>query len=301
MAHVVCVGISVYDIVLRLDAMPIEPIKHYAHGRSETTGGIAANAARAVVRLGGRAVLGSRIGNDLAGRSVLAELEREGVDVGAVHVLPSGRTSLSAVLIDAAGERLLVNDSDPATLRGSEGVPFAAIDRADALLADTRWAEGALHAVLRARQRGIPRVLDFDRTPDFGGAGELVREASHIVFGRQGLTGFTGHDDPVAGLNAVRAMTDAWLAVTRSHEGIWWLDPEGTARHMPVFRVEVVDTLAAGDIFHGAFALALAQGMDEPAALRFANAAAAIKCTRPGGGLGAPRLDEVLTFLKEHP
>ena len=70
-------------------------------------------------------------------------------------------------------------------------------------------------------------------------------------------------------------------------------------RHERAFAVPVVDTLGAGDIFHGAFALALGQGRSETLALRFANAAAALKCTRPGGGAGAPWRHEVEAFLKE--
>ena len=67
----------------------------------------------------------------------------------------------------------------------------------------------------------------------------------------------------------------------------------GALRRMPVFAVEAVDTLGAGDIFHGAFALALAEGRDEVAAMRFGAAAAALKCTRFGGIAGTPRRAEV--------
>ena len=60
-----------------------------------------------------------------------------------------------------------------------------------------------------------------------------------------------------------------------------------------------VDTLGAGDVWHGAFALRLAEGADELTAIRFASAAAALKCTRPGGRMGAPSRAEVAAFLKE--
>ena len=70
-------------------------------------------------------------------------------------------------------------------------------------------------------------------------------------------------------------------------------------RRMPVVAVEAVDTLAAGDVFHGAFALALAERMEETQALRFAAASAALKCTRHGGGAGAPRRAEVQHVLRE--
>jgi sulfofructose kinase len=298
MATVVCVGISVHDIVFRMTELPRAQVKHYALGRSEVTGGIAANAARTVARLGGRAVLGSRLGEDLAATSVLRELAAEGVDVRAVHAVPGGRTSLSAVMIDPGGERMLVNDTDPRTLASTEGVPLAAIERADAVLADTRWADGATLAVRGARLRGIPAVLDFDRAPEAGGTDELLVTASHVLFGRQGLLELIGSDEPGEGLGRVRARSRAWLGVTRGEEGVFWLE-DGSLRHLPAHAVAAVDTLAAGDVFHGAFALALAEGESEPVALRFANAAAAIKCTRPGGGAGAPRRAEVEELLRK--
>lgn len=301
MARVVCVGISVVDYVLAVDRLPEARVKHYASGRLEVTGGIAANGARAVARLGGEAVLVSRVGDDLPGRTVRTDLAAEpGVDVRALHVLAGARTSLSAVLIDPTGERTLVNDTDPRTLRGLDGVAPGAFEGADAVLADPRWTDGARVAVAAARELGVPGVLDFDRVPDHGGTAELLELASHVVFGREGLAAFAGTEDVPAGLRHARgAAPGAWLAVTVGEAGVHWLDPAGGVRHAPAFPVTAVDTLAAGDVFHAAFALALAEGRPEPEAVRFASAAAALKCTRPGGGAGAPRRAEVDALLGE--
>jgi sulfofructose kinase len=70
--------------------------------------------------------------------------------------------------------------------------------------------------------------------------------------------------------------------------------------HDPAFPITAVDTLAAGDVWHGAFALGLAEGMPEREAVRFASATSALKCTRFGGRAGAPRRAEVERFLEEH-
>jgi sulfofructose kinase len=298
MAKVVCVGISVFDYVFRVERLPEAHIKHYALDRLEVSGGIAANAARAVARLGGEAALVSRVGDDLPGRGVRDELAKERIDLAGLHTLAGARTSLSAVMIDRSGERMLVNDTDPRTLQGLEGVEPGLFAGADAVLADTRWADGAGAAVRAAHGLGVPSVLDFDRVPDFGGTAEVLAGASHVVFGRQGLAQLTGDNDPARGIRRARELSPAWLAVTSSAEGVHWLD-SGSVRHEPAFAVPAVDTLGAGDIFHAAFALALAEGRDEPAGLRFASAAAALKCTRPGGGAGAPWRHEVEAFLKE--
>jgi sulfofructose kinase len=89
-----------------------------------------------------------------------------------------------------------------------------------------------------------------------------------------------------------------FLAVTNGPEGVYWLDGDAV-RHMPAFKVDAVDTLGAGDTFHGAFTLRLAETGDAIESLRFASAVAAIKCTRFGGTSGAPTRDEVDAFLKE--
>jgi len=82
---------------------------------------------------------------------------------------------------------------------------------------------------------------------------------------------------------------------------VFWIEAgeRQGVRHLPAFAVPVVDTLAAGDVFHGAFALELARGKAAADALRFAAAAAAIKCTRPGGRGGSPSRDEVEKFLSK--
>ena len=102
---------------------------------------------------------------------------------------------------------------------------------------------------------------------------------------------------PGRGLLAMRDRTDAFLAVTTGAGGVWWLDGS-EIRNQPAFPVEVVDTVGAGDVFHGALALALAERQPEPAALRFASAAAALKCARPGGRAGTPARSEVEELLK---
>jgi sulfofructose kinase len=139
-------------------------------------------------------------------------------------------------------------------------------------------------------------VLDGDGP--MGEADQLVTLATHLVFSAEGLRATTGSSDLWAGLERVGAHTQAFLAVTDGANDILWR--EGSAlRRLPVFAVEAIDTLAAGDVFHGAFVLALAEGRGEVEALRFAAATAAIKCTRFGGGAGAPNRADVDAFLAE--
>jgi sulfofructose kinase len=116
------------------------------------------------------------------------------------------------------------------------------------------------------------------------------------VFSAEGLRATAGRHDLVEGLRALAGATPAWLCVTDGPNGAWWLEG-ATIRHCPAFPVVAVDTLGAGDVFHGAFVLRLAEGADVESAVRFSAAAAAIKCTRFGGRAGAPSRPEVEAFL----
>lgn len=124
-----------------------------------------------------------------------------------------------------------------------------------------------------------------------------MRSASHVAFSQAALAATAETNDPVAGLLRMRAETSAWLAVTAGEEGAWWLDGD-SVQHVPAFAVEVVDTVGAGDVFHGALALGLGEGQDEASAIRFAAAAAAVKCTKPGGRAGVPTRPEVEALLE---
>jgi sulfofructose kinase len=88
------------------------------------------------------------------------------------------------------------------------------------------------------------------------------------------------------------------VSVTLGENGVQWLDGD-VVKSLEAFVVDVVDTAAAGDVFHGAFALALAEGLDEPAGFRFAAAAAALKCARPRARAGMPdrpAVDELVAY-----
>jgi sulfofructose kinase len=165
------------------------------------------------------------------------------------------------------------------------------------VLGDTRWEEGARHLFALARAAGIPAIFDGDRRP---ADPALLDLSTHVVFSEQGLAELAGTDDRRAALRRVAAGRDAFIAVTAGADGVYAVQG-GEIRHHPGFAVAAVDTLGAGDVWHGAFALGLGEGMTEAEAIRLASAVAALKCTRPGGSFGTPTRDEVAHFLKSRP
>jgi sulfofructose kinase len=174
-------------------------------------------------------------------------------------------------------------------------LPESLPDGVNVVLGDTRWPEGAAHLFRAARSAGAQAVLDGDRKPALP---EVMTLATHVAFSAQGVSEITGIADPVEALRALADGASNWLAVTDGERGVFFVE-DGAIAHEPAFRVDTVDTLGAGDVWHGAFALALAEGMSEREAVRFASAVAAIKCTRFGGRAGIPRRAEVDAFLEE--
>jgi len=110
------------------------------------------------------------------------------------------------------------------------------------------------------------------------------------------LRATAGMDDLAEALARVSRLTPTFLAVTNGDQGVVWRE-DGAARAIPAFPVQAVDTLGAGDVFHGAFSLAIAEGAQLAPALRFGAAAAALKCSRFGGAFAAPQRAEVEVLL----
>ncbi|WP_342358501.1 PfkB family carbohydrate kinase [Terrarubrum flagellatum] len=295
MISVLCLGIATQDHVYGVPGFPTTGEKHRAHSVEIVGGGIAANASVAVARLGGRALLASRLGEDSTGRNIIEALEAEGVDCSLCRRFPGLKSSSSAVLVDGAGERMVINYADPGIPDDPSWLPADLPRGVQSVMADTRWQAGALRMFGAARAAGAFGVLDGDRAPENR---ELLSAATHLVFAMQAAREMTGHDDALQAIRAFPAPDHVSLAITDGVRGTY-LRQGREIIVTPAFPVTAVDTLGAGDVFHGAFAYALAAGMDELQAIRFSSATAAIKCTRFGGRAGAPRLAEVEAFLRE--
>jgi sulfofructose kinase len=291
---ILCAGIIVLDEVFRVDRFPQPDAKTQAQSFFIVNGGCAANAAVAIARLGGRAALAGPLGEDSNGDRVLAALAREEIDCTGCQRLAGVPTALSAIFIDARGDRMIVTHCDDRLAAATPADAADLVAGADAVVADNRFPEFVRPICVAARARGLTVVLDADRPTQT--SDELFRIATHVVFSAECLRATTGLDDLGAALSRIAGETGAFLAVTNGPDDVLWLEGR-TLQRSPVFAVAAVDTLGAGDVFHGAFTLALAEGRDLAAAMRFAAAAAGLKCTRVGGSAGAPTRDEVDALL----
>jgi sulfofructose kinase len=294
--RIICVGHAALDRIYRIEAFPPHPTKVRALEHVEAGGGMAANAAVAVARLGGKAELWSRVGDDSAGKTICAGLKAEHVDVRYVQSFEGARSSTSAIIVDDRGERLIVGQRDAGMPSGTSWLPLERIREADAVLGDLRWLEGVRTVFARARKDRVPTVLDADLGAREALAG-LLKLTDYAIFSAPALREFAAAGDDTDRLGHVLSLGPRHAGVTLGSAGYQWRERQGGG-HLPAFSVSVTDTTGAGDAFHGTFALMLAEGRDSAESARMAVAAAALKCTRLGSRSGLPTRTALEAFVR---
>src|SRR4029079_4225257 len=168
----------------------------------------------------------------------------------------------------------------------------------DAVLLDNRYPNFVMPICKAAQARGIPRVLDLDKAAPLDDP--LLMACTHVISSAEALRGSTGLNDLRAAIKKLGQSFKSFLAFTDGSDGVYWLE-DGDVPHMTACKVTAIDTLGAGDVFHGAFAFRLVETGNVRDALRFAGAAAAIKCMRFVGLMGAAARAEVDDFLIKNP
>lgn len=273
MTRVVCCGLSTLDLRYDVDAPPGPDRKVTARALAIDAGGPALNAARTVVALGGSATLVTAIGSGPVGDLVRAHLR----GVAVVDLAPAGWSApVSTVMVDRAGRRAVVSTNAAGLDTGGLPDTGPALD-GDVLLVDGHLAAASLALATAARSRGIPVILDG------GSWKQVVPELAPMLTVAALSADFslpTG-DDPLswflANGTAVALRTDGAAPVqVRAGTSSW---------NVPVPPVDAVDTLGAGDVFHGALAFALARRAALPDAVAGACVIAA-ESVRHRGALG---------------
>ncbi|MDQ1195105.1 sugar kinase [Agrobacterium sp. SORGH_AS 787] len=287
--HVLCVGAAVLDTLFRVHDMPTGQGKVLPYEMLQIAEGMASSAAYTVYRMGGRASLWGAVGDDETGARILRDLSESGIDTSGMTVAKGARSALSTILIDDRGERLIVPFYDHRLHENKRSCTQADLAPFDAVLVDVRWPELALDVLTVARQLGKPAILDGDVAP-VQTLERLAPAASHIIFSEPAAARLTGLSDVSAMLTVLHARyPETFIAVTAGSSGCYWTEArDPTVHFQSTMAIEAVDTLAAGDVFHGTFALAVAEGMESRTAIQLSSVAAALKCQVFGGRTGTP-------------
>lgn len=291
-------GCTAVDELVYVDAYPPADAKQPIRSRDRQCGGLTATALVAAARLGARCAYAGALGTDDASQFVRSCLEREHIDLAHVPRRPRAKPCRSIIIVGAAGHTRNIFFDTTDVLGADPHAPSRAlIQSSRVLLLDRFGVPGMLRAAQLAQAAGIPRVGDFEDVT-WPGFDRLFPLADHLIVSAEFARKVTGARTPAAAVEGLGSSERAVVVVTCGAAGCWY-QGAGSARpqHQPAFAVKTVDTTGCGDVFHGAYAAALARGLPLDERIRIAAAAAALKATQPGGQAGIPRWRNVQAFL----
>jgi sugar/nucleoside kinase (ribokinase family) len=272
-------------------------------------GGVTANNLTQVARLGARSGWIGLAGDDANGEIIRRQFLRDGMDVSGIEVVPGERSSFAWIPVDAQGDRLIymfpnVTARVTAAQIRDRFAPHIRAARHFHTEASQLPLAPVIEAMRIAREAGVRVFFDLDVSPrDFISAGlgteseldEVLSLADVLKPCKAAAREMTGEDDPACMAEKLLAQGPAMVALTMGADGCLVATSDGVT-HCPGFRVQVVDTTGAGDAFLGGLSYALLQRRAPAEAGRFANACAALCCTRVGARAMSP-LAEVESLL----
>lgn len=300
---IVGLGLATLDVLIRLDEMPTWERTPPVEGFGLDGGGPVGTACVAAAKLGARVGYIGTAGADRVAELKLESFVEAGVDLSRLVRRDGPEAQVIVVYVHAeTGERRFAGLKSWSDLQlRVEDLDRDYITSAQYLHLDGCHGEAALQAAEWMREAGGTVVIDCGMTdgrPIGDERMEIVRYVDVLISGHHFGQSLTGHADPFEAGEAALDLGPHTFVETRGAEGSYTV----TARerfHTPAFEVDVVDTTGAGDVFHGAYIVALLRGWDPHTAALFASAAAALECMTLGGRRGIPSHDEVAAFLAD--
>ena len=298
MIKVVGIGAVVFDILMTADRFPQEDTKLFGKETKIQCGGPCATGLVAMSKLGEPVCYMGTVGDDMYGSFVRSELDRFGVDVSNVEVVP-GTSFHSFVLLNLSNtSRTCIVNRGTAAQATEKNVDLEVLKNAKFLHLDGNQLDCAIYAAKKAHEFGVTVSLDA------GGAypriEELLPLIDVLIPSEEFSMKVTGCATAVEAAEVLqKKYNPKILVITQGCKGgfIW---ENGKEVRYPVFPVNAIDSNGAGDTFHGAFVAAQLKGMSVYDSCTFASATSALKCTRFGAQEGIPGYEEVLEFMKTH-
>ena len=302
--HLLVVGSINMDLIVQCPRQPRPGETMHGDSFHTAPGGKGANQAVACSRLGAQTTIVGRVGEDEFGGKLRHSLEADGVSVDWVCLDPEASTGVALILLEESGQNRIIIVSGANAHMGQAETAAAAqlLSQADAVLMPLEVPLPVVKSVAQqARERGVRCVLDAG--PANPAAAELVGLVEVISpneIETEALVGFPvrAPDDARAAARFLREAGARNVVLKLGERGAYWMGELGEG-HVPAFRVDPVDTTAAGDAFTACLAVALAQGLDMPQAVRRANAAGALACLKLGAQPSMPTAEELRVFLRD--
>ncbi len=267
-------------------------------------GGKGANQAVACGRSGADITFIACVGDDAIGAEILAQLQRDRIHTAAVSVVPEAATGVAMIFVNEDGENVIgISAGANAALTPEHFAPYKGlVEQSDALLMQLESPLETVIAAAQAAKNHQTRVI-LNPAPARELPDSLLKLVDVITPNEteaEKLTGISVSDETGAARAAqvLHEKGSGQELITLGSRGVW-LSVNGEGRRIPGFKVNAVDTIAAGDTFNGAYVTALLEGKPADEAVRFAHAAAAIAVTRRGAQPSVPWRREIDAFLAE--
>ncbi len=294
---VVGMGLNSVDFLVLVPEYPASNSKMRIRRFEKSGGGQVATAMVALSRWGTRTKYIGKVGGDELGQFSLESIRQEGVDVSSVTVESQVSNQFATIIVDGkSGDRTILWDRDDRLTYRDGELKKEDVCSGKILHLDGHDIRAALQCARWAREEHIPVILDVDKVEPL--TSELIKDIDFVVTGSRFPTLFTGILDREKAFLELQKHTSGFLCTTLGSEGTMAL-LEGEILRVKGFKVEVVDTTGAGDVFHAGFIYGLLQNWDLEKILQFANAVAALKCRELGGRKGIPPVREVQEFLNQ--
>lgn len=298
MAKIVGIGANVYDTLITLPYYPKEDTKLRADMVKESGGGPCATGLTAAAKLGESAAYIGNITDDAAGKYLIDDFKRYGVSDEYINIVPGCRSFTSYIWLseqNASRTCVFEKGSVPALSLNSRQIQAIAGSRL--LMVDGNDIEAAIEGAQIAKKSSV--IVLYDAGGMYDGVDRLLPLADCLIPSEEFALKLTGAANAEEAAKKLFNMySPDVVVVTCGKKGGVCCDNKGVAQY-PSFSVAAVDSNGAGDVFHGAYAFAVVNGMDHYKACIFSSAVSALKCTRLGAREGVPCYDEVVEFLKE--
>ena len=304
---VLLLGAVAMDVILDSDSLPKDDGFEVLRREQLVPGGSASNVAVTLAGLGVSAYHTGQIGDDQYGRVFRRTLREDGVD-DTYLITKEGGTTLHTYIITAPGGKhcIFANLGDSAASMTGEQAPLDIVKEMDCLYVDLFSSEAAIALAREARKHNIPVVYNMQCPPSFmkkcstseEDIAAMLSLCSLFISGKEGYFQLTGTKDVQEAMERVQKQYRMGEGVicTAGQAGAWWID-EDRIYQEEVFPVEAVDTTGAGDCFTGGLIFSrMLEKQPKQEALRFANAAAAIKCMKTGPRCKSDR-KTIVTFI----
>lgn len=286
--HILGMGAVAVDDLVYVDHYPEADKKEAVRRRDRIAGGLAGNALAAAARLGANTAYFGLLGDDELSVFTKKEFKASGVDCNQILFDIDARPIYSTIIVEIpTGNRTIFFDLSGVKQLANESIRPELIQSCKVLFVDHTAFQPAILAAKIARNSRIPVIADIERG-EIEYLNELLQLIDHLVIGRDMGKQLTGEGDPMKMVFQLMKSGFRAVIVTDGDNGCYFSDEPMKIYHQPALKVRVVETLGCGDIFHGAYAYCIAQGLSIIQAVRIATITAGVKASRSGGRSGIP-------------